>query len=417
MAARKKKLEPAVPTRDLELLAAIRAAPEDDAPRLVYADHLLESSDAQERERGEFIIAQCATARLPKQSEEWRRARRRELALRTSVATRPKEQLWGAFEWVRGLPSGVSCAPGLLRKAVKLLAPLPIDRLALHPSRQHRAEPTLGDIAWAARALPQVESILIADRHVSATLATKHLEAFDENNTARAMHGWPHRALHDAITAFMIEGDGRGHMEEHFPRLEQLSVRSIGPHVWGWLADVLLERLTLHRDGDDRLFGRDLVHLRTFPILERLTANVRLDRELASAIETSALEELTLQHDATDAALADFVPPPSLRHLTLHFSGGAWHDRTPETVRYRLPPGEYPKLESLELGRFIIDESFAALSFPSLYRLELVECHVEPSGVAALTKLDGLFRPTFLRCVISNPDALRERWPDAVLID
>lgn len=41
------------------LLDAIRAAPDDDGPRLVYADHLMEQGDP----RGEFIAVQCALAK------------------------------------------------------------------------------------------------------------------------------------------------------------------------------------------------------------------------------------------------------------------------------------------------------------------------------------------------------------------
>lgn len=44
---------------EAELLAAIHAAPADDAPRLVYADALLEVGDP----RGELILLQCARAR------------------------------------------------------------------------------------------------------------------------------------------------------------------------------------------------------------------------------------------------------------------------------------------------------------------------------------------------------------------
>lgn len=43
-------------------LAAIRAAPDDDAPRLVYADWLTENG---EEERGELIRVQCRLAELP----------------------------------------------------------------------------------------------------------------------------------------------------------------------------------------------------------------------------------------------------------------------------------------------------------------------------------------------------------------
>lgn len=46
------------PTR-ASLLDAIRARPEDDGPRLVYADHLMEQGDP----RGEFIAVQCALAK------------------------------------------------------------------------------------------------------------------------------------------------------------------------------------------------------------------------------------------------------------------------------------------------------------------------------------------------------------------
>ena len=56
-AARKKKVD-----SEAAFLDAIRAAPDDDAPRLVYADHLLESSDEKKRAYGEFIIAQCELA-------------------------------------------------------------------------------------------------------------------------------------------------------------------------------------------------------------------------------------------------------------------------------------------------------------------------------------------------------------------
>ena len=43
-------------------MRAIRAAPDDDAPRLVYADWLEENGDPM---RAEFIRVQCTRARLP----------------------------------------------------------------------------------------------------------------------------------------------------------------------------------------------------------------------------------------------------------------------------------------------------------------------------------------------------------------
>ncbi len=44
---------------EAELIAAITAAPDDDAPRMVYADHLMQRGDP----RGEFIALQCRLAR------------------------------------------------------------------------------------------------------------------------------------------------------------------------------------------------------------------------------------------------------------------------------------------------------------------------------------------------------------------
>ncbi|HEY1066638.1 MAG TPA: TIGR02996 domain-containing protein, partial [Pirellulales bacterium] len=45
-------------------LDAIRAAPEDDAPRLIYADWLDEQGDESSRDRAAFIRAQCAAGSL-----------------------------------------------------------------------------------------------------------------------------------------------------------------------------------------------------------------------------------------------------------------------------------------------------------------------------------------------------------------
>lgn len=47
---------------DADFVAAIIASPEDDAPRLVYADHLEEHG---QHDRATFIRVQCELARLP----------------------------------------------------------------------------------------------------------------------------------------------------------------------------------------------------------------------------------------------------------------------------------------------------------------------------------------------------------------
>jgi uncharacterized protein (TIGR02996 family) len=73
-------------TRDAAFLEAIRAAPDDDAPRLIYADWLDERGDP----RGEFIRVQCGRVRLPETDPR-----------RAALAARARELLeanWG--KWV-----------------------------------------------------------------------------------------------------------------------------------------------------------------------------------------------------------------------------------------------------------------------------------------------------------------------------
>ena len=56
-------------TPDEAFLRAVREAPEDDAPRLIYADWLEEQGDS---DRAEFIRVQCALARMGRSDPRWR---------------------------------------------------------------------------------------------------------------------------------------------------------------------------------------------------------------------------------------------------------------------------------------------------------------------------------------------------------
>ena len=83
-----------------DLLAAIVAAPEDDAPRLVYADWLLSQPAAVDRERGELVQLQCALAAGPDREQRPAiREREREL-----LALHPSPSLGHTlrFVWSRG---------------------------------------------------------------------------------------------------------------------------------------------------------------------------------------------------------------------------------------------------------------------------------------------------------------------------
>jgi uncharacterized protein (TIGR02996 family) len=74
-----------------DFLQTIIASPDDDAPRLVFADWLEEAGDA---ERAEFIRLQCELARMADDDPRWKR-----------LWTREQELLrQHQVEWQRGLP-------------------------------------------------------------------------------------------------------------------------------------------------------------------------------------------------------------------------------------------------------------------------------------------------------------------------
>lgn len=93
---------------EASLLAAIRAEPDDDAPRLVYADWLQEQGDP----RGEFIQLECEVdrGRAGRSAQQFERLRERAREVRAEHL----EQIERAFpewmkveRWSRGFPSSV----------------------------------------------------------------------------------------------------------------------------------------------------------------------------------------------------------------------------------------------------------------------------------------------------------------------
>lgn len=84
-------------TPDDAFLSAILEAPDDDGPRLIYADWLEERSDSTARERGEFIRLQCHRAALPIDDPERVELFRREQRLLIGFARTWLGPLW---RWV-----------------------------------------------------------------------------------------------------------------------------------------------------------------------------------------------------------------------------------------------------------------------------------------------------------------------------
>lgn len=114
------------------LLDAIRAQPDEDGPRLVYADWLTEQSDPY----GEFIHVQCALERAPWWDDKVGplQLRAAELLNDHRAEWEPKLTTPGRFGWAfsRGFPSRVEApATDLVAAAAELIETVPTIKTAV----------------------------------------------------------------------------------------------------------------------------------------------------------------------------------------------------------------------------------------------------------------------------------------------
>ena len=115
-----------------KLLDAVLAAPDDDAPRLVYADWLLERGDP----RGEFIQLQCQIAAAkdryaPEIEALKKRAKKLQKAHQRTWAAALREHVY-AYTWRRGFVEAVTGkAAKLLPALPKIFAAMPVDTVAV----------------------------------------------------------------------------------------------------------------------------------------------------------------------------------------------------------------------------------------------------------------------------------------------
>jgi uncharacterized protein (TIGR02996 family) len=88
------------------LLAAVCEAPDDDAPRLVYADWLEEHGDAKDQAHAELIRVQIELTRLPLDDDRRAELRAREERVRHkhALVERMGFPRWCGWETVRGFP-------------------------------------------------------------------------------------------------------------------------------------------------------------------------------------------------------------------------------------------------------------------------------------------------------------------------
>jgi uncharacterized protein (TIGR02996 family) len=129
-------------THEDAFLQDILEHPDDDTPRRVYADWLLDRADPAGSARGEFIHVQCDLALLPAESP--RPAR---LAAREKELLDLHQREWGSlfqrlgchcWEYRRGFVEGVGMqASAFLAQAAALLRAAPVRHLKLYGAAAH----------------------------------------------------------------------------------------------------------------------------------------------------------------------------------------------------------------------------------------------------------------------------------------
>jgi uncharacterized protein (TIGR02996 family) len=122
---------------DPAFIRTIAANPDDDAPRLVYADYLEETGDPAKMARAEFIRVQVEKARLVPDTPRWTELWHRDTALldwarvwRAELQVNEKVN-YGGF--IRGFIDRISCdSQTLLTFRSPIFDSIPVCRLRLH---------------------------------------------------------------------------------------------------------------------------------------------------------------------------------------------------------------------------------------------------------------------------------------------
>jgi uncharacterized protein (TIGR02996 family) len=294
-------------------LQAIIEAPDDDAPRLVYADWLSEHGEA---ERAEFIRVQCQLAGMAESDPRRPALAEREQALLDVYAQRWAEPLRGlADEWAfrRGFVEQVAASNSVYQFLTRIR-----EAFALAPIRALRLDYLDGEedgAVWtlqaAADCLRGVEDLELGVYHYSGEprlrrlLLSPHLAGLRRLVLTASFDGegeWP------GIPAATLEALLKA------PTLAGLTELNIGGGNWDW------EEYRL-----DDSAARALARSPTLTGLTRLSLHAtNLDRPGVRALMGSAnlagLTHLELGGTLTEAAwqeLARSPRPPALRWLGL----------------------------------------------------------------------------------------------------
>jgi uncharacterized protein (TIGR02996 family) len=389
------------------LLAAVCDRPDDDTPRLVYADLLDDDGDAA---RAAFIRTQVELARTPEYHPLWARCRQldpgairgwamahtiRELPLPDGFGWRGHDrQFHRGFPWLVGALSAEAFAAG----GDRLLALAPIQALSF----DDRSRPDLLVLAGCP-ALARLRCL---------EFTTFPLDADDLRPLARSRYAGGLEELafeHQAVTP-----DGLGFLagSDLFPRLRALTLRNnaLPPAL---LVDALaaadrpgrLRHLTLSLAD---LPAADAAHLFALPLLRTVERLDLHDNKTLGPEGILALAESGLVKRLEVLKLGGTLPGvPGLKALagTGGLTGVRWLDLSdnrlgPNGVRLLAESRNVRGLRVLDLtGNPVGDKGAELLAgarhLAGLVELNLKDCGVSDAGAVALAEsphLGGLVR-------------------------
>jgi uncharacterized protein (TIGR02996 family) len=369
-------------------LRMIAAAPDDDAPRLVYADWLEERGDP----RGTFIRLQCALAALPDDDPrrpDLEHAERHLLAAHAAGWTYDLAGRVSGWQFRRGFVEEVT----LSAEAFLEHGPDLVRAGLVRTVRLHDCGDLVGPLARSP-ALGQVTGLdLCGNRLGDAGLGTllrserlRGLHALDLSFNSLSNAGvqalldagpWPRLRALDLRGNERVSGRGATALAKTraLPALESLGLRDNqldAPGVWVLMHSTTLPRLTDLGLAGNPFGDRGARALAGSPLLPRLLARAPV---------------LDLRHtDLGPAGVQDLVAGKHLRPVTALWLDG---NQIGDAGLTALTVAHLPRLRELHLGRNgISDEGALALAgAPLLSRLTLLDLAdngLSPAGAVAL---------------------------------
>ncbi len=314
-------------------LEDIVAHPDDDAPRLVYADWLEDQDDPAGRARADFIRVQYALAELP--PGDLRRVpleqRQRDLLLAHEAEWTAGLRDLGVASWEfrRGFVERIRIHPlPLVRNANRIRARHPVRELCLVPSDGFENDYGVEESLAAVPSLPLLEQLCLLD-----------VSEFDDRAKVLPLLRSP----------LLGRLEGLGVRAEHVIR-DRLSMLSFLPR---------LKSLRFHQwdsgNGDAEFFqGGCFSSLRRLELMDRGGANAELVAALVSSPHLQGLEELLLMKVRFSVDGLEHLAAGRLPHLRrLEITGS---DLTPTALKHLLggpllETAEVLDLSSNKLGR------------------------------------------------------------------